>query len=76
MLPERLESLGNGAGTDAAGAHLDGGYTAVGCLGLNLLQVRVPGGTGFVVGMAHVVASAGAFTANFTFSGHGSYLPC
>lgn len=71
----KLQCLGNRAGTNAAGADLDSLNRAV-INGLHLLQVGVPGGTGFVVGVAHVVAGAGAFTADFTFSGHGSYLPC
>lgn len=62
-----LKSLGNGAGTDAAGADLDGPNGAI-VDSLHLLQVGVPGGTGFVVGMAHIVASTGAFTTNFAFS--------
>ena len=49
------------SGTDAACADLDGSDVAVpDCL--DLLQVRIPDGTGFVVGMADVVAEAGTFT--------------
>lgn len=75
MLRLTLKSLGNRTGTNAAGADLDGLNGAV-VDSLHLLQVGVPGGTGLVVGMAHIVAAAGAFAANFTFPGHGSYLPC
>jgi hypothetical protein len=38
------------------------------------LKIRVPYGTGFVVGMAHIVTEARAFTADITFSGHNSFL--
>lgn len=62
-----LKSLGNGTGTDATGADFDGPDGAV-VDSLHLLQVGVPGGTGLVVGVAHIVACAGAFTTNFTFS--------
>jgi hypothetical protein len=67
--PRRLERFGDKAGTDAAGADLDGCDCAV-FDGFDLLDVRVPDGTGLVVGMAHVVAEAGAFSADFTFSRH------
>lgn len=70
-----LERLGNGAGTDATGANLDGPDRAV-VNSFHLLQVGVPGGAGFVVSVTYIVAGAGAFTANFTFSGHVSCLPC
>ena len=48
-------------GADATGTDLDGSDVAVPD-GLDLLQVRIPDGTGFVVGMADVVAEAGTFT--------------
>jgi hypothetical protein len=69
-----LNRLGDVTGTDAAGAGLDGPDAAVGD-GLDLLKVGVPYGTGLVVGVAHVVAEAGAFTADFTFSRHMTIPP-
>ena len=61
------------AGADAAGADLDGLDAAV-FHGANLLQIGVPDGTGFIVGVAHVVAKAGAFSAYIAFSGHYFFL--
>jgi hypothetical protein len=62
------------AGADAAGADLDGLDAAVGN-GLDLLKVGVPDGTGLVVGVAYVVAEAGAFSADFTYSRHIAIPP-
>jgi hypothetical protein len=63
------ECLGDGAGTDAASADLDGtNGPLVECL--DLLQVGVPDFTGFVMGMADVIAGRRFFSANFTNSGH------
>ncbi len=73
---ENLQGFDYRAGTDAAGANLDGRHTAIRSLGLDLLQVWVPGGTGFVVGMAYVIAGAWAFAADFTFSRHCFFLLC
>jgi len=69
QVPPRSERFGDKAGTDAAGANLDSCNRAV-FDGFNLLDVRMPDGTGLVVGVAHVVAEAGAFSTNFTFSRH------
>jgi len=74
-LPERIsggifsESLGYVSGADAAGADLD---TFDGTLtnGLYFLQVRVPGATGFIVGMTYVVPEAWTFATNFTYFRH------
>ena len=56
-------------GADATGAHLDAPYgPLLDCL--NLLQVRVPGSAGLVVGVTDVVTEAGAFAADFTSFGH------
>jgi hypothetical protein len=61
--------FGNVTGADAAGTYFDGLDTAF-AKSLDLLKVRIPDGTGFVVGMTHVVSEAGAFAANFTYSRH------
>jgi hypothetical protein len=71
---KRLERLGDVAGTDAAGAGLDGPDATV-CKGFHLLEVGIPDGTGLVVGMAHIIAEAGAFTTDFTFSRHITIPP-
>lgn len=64
-----LKCFGYVTGADTAGADLDRSHVAVSdCL--DLLEVRVPYSTGFVVGMAYVVAEAGTFTADFTNSRH------
>ena len=65
--PRFLKGLGDVAGTDAAGADLDGPNRAV-IDRLYLLEVWVPGGTGFVVCVADIVPGAGTFTADFAFS--------
>jgi hypothetical protein len=62
-----LQRLGDVSGTDAAGADLDGPDGAVPD-GLDLLEVGIPYGTGFVVGMADVVAEAGTFTTYCAYS--------
>jgi hypothetical protein len=69
-----LQCLGNVTGTDATGASLDGHYAAV-LDRSDLLQVRVPHGAGFVVGMADVVTEAGTFSTDITFSGHIIFPP-
>jgi len=69
-----LNGFGDVTGTDATGAGFDGPDAAVrDCL--DLLQVGVPNGTGLVVGVAHVIAEAGAFTADFAFSRHVTIPP-
>ena len=61
ILQDLLECLGYFSGADAAGADLDGGDRTVSqCF--DLLEVRVPDSGSFVIGMAHVVAKAGAFS--------------
>jgi hypothetical protein len=56
-------------GTNAACACFDRHDAAIfNCF--DLLKIRVPYGTGFVIGMAHIVTEAGAFTADITFSRH------
>ena len=64
-----LYSLRHVTGSDAARAHLDAPNGSV-AYGLDLLQVRIPGSAGLVVGVADVVAEAGAFAAYFTNLGH------
>ena len=62
----------NLAGADAAGADLDGSNTAVlHCT--DTLQVRFPGGAGFVVCVTDVITGNRLFAADFTFSCHFSY---
>ena len=56
-------------GTDAASADFNCLHAAIADCSY-LLKVGVPHGTGFVVSMAYIVAKAGAFTADFTFSRH------
>ena len=65
MLP--LQCFGNVTGTDATGTGLNGHNAAV-FYGPDLLQVRIPHGTGLVVGVAHIVTEAGPFSTNITFS--------
>ena len=65
----KLLGFGYVTGADAAGADLDGSDVAISDR-LDLLKVRIPYRTGFVVGVAHVVAEAGTFTADFTNSRH------
>lgn len=62
-----LECLCYETGADAAGADLDGLYSAV-SERFNLLQVRIPDSTCFVVSMAYVVTEAWTFTADCTYS--------
>jgi hypothetical protein len=66
-----LEGFGYVSGADAAGADLDAPDGTV-SHGLDLLQVRTPDFAGFVVSVADVIPEAGAFTANFAYSGHFS----
>jgi len=54
-------------GTDTAGAYLYGGYAAVSD-SPDFLQIGIPYGPRLVVSVADIVAEAGTFTANFTFS--------
>jgi len=63
----RLQGFDYMAGANATGAGLDGHDAAI-FYGSDLLKVRIPHGTGLVVGMAHIVAEAGAFSTNITFS--------
>jgi hypothetical protein len=60
------ERLGYLSGTNAAGANLDAADSTV-VDSFDLLQVRMPGPSGFVVCMADVIAEAGAFTANIAY---------
>jgi len=61
-----LECLDDVAGADAAGADLDALDAAV-SKGLYLLEIRVPGSFGFIVGVAHVIPEARAFSAYFAY---------
>jgi hypothetical protein len=70
-----LERFGDVTGADAAGTRLDGQDAAVVFDCSDLLQIRIPYGTGFVVGMAHIVAEAGAFSTDIAFSRHIMFPP-
>jgi hypothetical protein len=61
-----LQCFGHVTGADAAGTGLDSHDAAVFYCS-DLLQVRIPHGAGFVVGMAHVVSEAGPFSTDITF---------
>jgi hypothetical protein len=69
-----LQGFGYVAGADATGTGLDGLNAAI-CYGSDLLQVRIPHGTGLVVGVAHIVSEAGSFSTNITFSRHIIFPP-
>ena len=62
-----LQGLGYVTGTDATGTGLNGLNAAI-FNGSDLLKVRIPYGTGFIVGVAHIVTEAGPFSTNITFS--------
>ena len=62
-----LQCFGYMARADAAGTNLNGHDAAVFHCS-DLLQVRIPYGTGFVVGVAHIVTEAWPFSTNITFS--------
>lgn len=66
---ELLQRFGYMAGTNAAGTGLDGLDAAI-CYGSDFLEVWIPNGTGFIVGVAHIVAEAGPFSTDITFSRH------
>jgi hypothetical protein len=63
------ERFGDGAGADAAGAHLDGANGPF-VQSLDLLQIGVPDFTGFVMSMTDIIAGRRFFSAYFTNSGH------
>ena len=56
-------------GPDAAGTDFYGLDRAV-LHGTDLLQVRAPHGTGFVVGVTDIISGNGFFPADFTLLGH------
>ena len=62
-----LERFGYQPRADAAGTDLDCSYSAVSD-SLNLLKIRIPDCAGFIVGMTDVIAKAGTFTADYTYS--------
>lgn len=64
-----LQCLGYVTGANAAGTGLNGLNAAI-CYGSDLLQVWIPHGTGFIIGVAHIVTEARPFSTNITFSGH------
>ena len=66
---KKLQGLRYQAGTDAAGAYLDGRNGAVShCL--NFLEIRKPGSGSFVICMAHVITKAGAFSTDVAYLRH------
>lgn len=62
-----LESFGNVTGANATCANFDSLDAAI-LNSSDLLKVGIPYGAGFIIGMAHVVAEAGPFSTNITFS--------
>jgi hypothetical protein len=70
-----LESFYHVPRTDAAGANLDALNGTVPHR-FYLLQVGIPGPACFIVGVAHVIAEAGAFPADFADFGHDDFPPC
>jgi hypothetical protein len=62
-----LKRFGYVPGANATSTSLYGHYAAI-FYGPDLLQVRIPDSTSFVVGVAHIVTEAGAFSTNVTFS--------
>ena len=62
-----LQCFGYVTGANAAGTDLNGHDAAI-FYSSDLLQVRIPYGTSFVVGVAYIVAEAGPFSTNITFS--------
>ncbi len=61
-----LERLGDVPGADAASAYLDALHRPV-ADGFDLLEIRMPGAAGLVMGVADVVPEARAFTAYFAY---------
>ena len=57
------------AGADAARTDFHAFHAPV-ANGLNLLQVWIPDFLGFVIGMAHIIAEARSFTADFAYFRH------
>ncbi len=62
-----LQCFGYVTGANAAGADLNGHDAAI-FYSSDLLQVRIPYSSGFVVGVAYIVTEAGPFSTNITFS--------
>lgn len=69
IMAQLLQCLGYVTGANATGTSLNG-LNATICYGSDFLQVRIPYGTGFVIGVAYIVTEAWAFSTNITFSGH------
>ncbi len=69
IVTRKLQCLGYVTGANATGTGLNS-LDATISYGSDLLQVRIPYGTGFVIGVAHIVTEARAFSTNITFSGH------
>ena len=59
------------AGTEAAGAHVDGAHGAVGVLMTDSLQVGIEATLGLDIGMAHKVAHLSFLAADLTLFTHG-----
>ena len=62
--------LDHSAGTQAAGAHIDGAHGTVFCLMTDSLKIGVEATLGLDVGMAHIVAHHGFLAADLTFFTH------
>lgn len=70
LLPiKRSDGFLDFAGTDAAGANLNGFDRTV-LDGADLLQIRIPDSTSFVVCVTDVISSNGFFPADFTLLRH------
>ena len=62
-----LKCFGYVAGTDTSGTHLDSIHAAI-FDSPDFLQIGIPYGTSLVVSVADIVAEAGTFSTDFTFS--------
>jgi hypothetical protein len=69
-----LESFGHMPGADTAGTSLDSQNAAI-FHGPDLLEVRIPHRTGFIIGVAYIVTEAGPFSTDITFSRHIMFPP-
>jgi hypothetical protein len=73
VFAEKSDNFFNLIGTDTTGADLHGLDGTV-VTATNLLQIRVPDGSGLIMSVADIVASHRFFPADFTFFRHGSFL--
>jgi len=68
-----LNRLGHSAGPDATRAQADLANAAIRALVTHTLQIRLKAALGFNIGVTHIVAALGNFTAIFAFLGHGLF---